>query len=1164
MRRIACRYTRRPALDPKRKVGNRTMRRMPATSVAVAALILFALTLADVAGVRAQAREPGKAASGRKEIARPAAVKPAPAKPAVAKPAAPAKPSRSGPDSLLRPGTFTGLELRGLGPAVNSGRIIDLAIHPTDRSTWYVAVACGGVWKTTNAGNTFTPVFDKQRSYSIGCVALDPKNPLTVWVGTGENNSQRSVGYGDGVYKSLDGGRTWENVGLKASEHIGKILIDPRDTKVVYVAAQGPLWADGGDRGLYKSVDGGKEWTKVLDISPRTGVSDLWLDPRNPDVLYASSYQRRRHVWALIDGGPESAIWKSTDAGATWKKLTNGLPTVDMGRIGLAVSPADPDLIYAVIETAGDASGTYVSNDAGGSWKKAGDYYSPSAQYYHELIPDPKVAGRVYAMDTWMMVTEDAGKTFKRVGEKFKHVDNHGLWIDPDDTDHLIAGCDGGLYDSFDRGANWRFFGNLPVTQFYKVAVDDAEPFYNVYGGTQDNNTLGGPSRTRTNQGIMNQDWFVTTGGDGFQSAVDPQDPNTVYSESQYGVLIRYDRRTGEETDIQPQPGPDGTPLRWNWDSPLLVSPHSHTRLYFAAQKLFRSDDRGDSWTAVSPDLTRQIDRNRLKMMGRVWSVDAVAKNASTSFYGNIVALAESPLKEGLLCVGTDDGLIQISADGGRSWRKAEHLGGVPERAYVSRVTPSSHDVNTIYAAFDNHKSGDFKPYVMVSRDLGVTWSPIASNLPENGPVWVIIDDPKDRNLLYLGTEFGVFFSRDAGRKWVQLKGGIPPICVKDLVVQKRADDLVAATFGRGFYVLDDLGPLRAADVAALERGATLFPVRTAQAYAESSPLGGPGKSQQGDGFFTAPNPPLGAVFTYYLRSELKSRKEARQEKEAEIAKQGGDTFYPPWDSLRAEAREEDPAILLTVTDESGTVVRRLTGPVGAGFHRVAWDLRFPAANPTSLAKPADLAPWERGPVGPLAAPGTYQVALAQRVGGTVTPLAGPVRFEVVSIGAPGLSAADRAANVAFERKAARLQRAVLGAIESARDAQRRLNLLKQALHDAPGADPALGAEARAIQSRLQDLQRSLTGDQVLAQKNEPAPPAIQDRVSQIVYGTWFMTAAPTTTHRQAYDLAAAQFAPVLAALRTLVDTELRGLEEKAEAAGAPWTPGRVPVWTPE
>jgi photosystem II stability/assembly factor-like uncharacterized protein len=1067
-------------------------------------------------------------------------------------------------DSLLKAETFSGLELRGIGPALNSGRIIDLAVHPSDRATWYVAVACGGVWKTTNAGITWKPIFDSQPSYSIGCVTVDPKNPLVVWVGTGENNSQRSVGFGDGVYKSEDGGRNWENVGLKASEHIGKIVLDPRDPSTVYVAAQGPLWADGGDRGLYKSTDGGKNWKKVLEISPRTGVSDLAYDPRNPDVLYAVSYQRRRHVWSLIDGGPESGIYKSTDAGATWKKLKNGLPKEDMGRIGLAVSPADPDVVYATIEAAGKAGGTFRSGDAGGNWEKVNDFVSGAAQYYQELIPDPKVVDRVYLMDTWMMVTQDGGRSWKKVGEKSKHVDNHALWIDPDDTDHLIAGCDGGLYDSFDRGANWRFFGNLPVTQFYKVCVDNAAPIYNVYGGTQDNNTLGGPCRTTTNHGILNQDWFVTTGGDGFQSQVDPEEPSIVYSESQYGVLIRYDRRTGEEMDIQPQPGPDGAPLRWNWDSPLLISPHLHTRLYFGANRLFRSDDRGDSWRVVSPDLTRQLDRNRLKMMGRVWSVDAVAKNASTSFYGNIVAIAESPVQEGLLFVGTDDGLLQISEDAGKSWRRIESFPGVPEMSYVSRVTPSPHDARTLYATFDNHKSGDFRPYVLKSTDLGRSWTSVAGNLPERGPVWVVVEDPVDRDLLFAGTEFGVYFTNDGGGKWVQLKGAFPTICVKDLAIQERENDLVVATFGRGFYVLDDYSPLRTVDGARLAQGDALFPVRPAWAYVERSPLGGPGKSQQGDAFFAAPNPPFGAVFTYYLRDEIKSRKAARRAKEQEVEKKGGDVFYPAWDELRAEAREEEPAILLTVTDADGNVVRRVTGPVTAGFHRVAWDLRYPASDPTSLAKPGELAPWERGPTGPLAAPGEYQVSLAKRVGGKVTALAGPVKFTVVTLGTSTLPTADRAANLVFERRVARLQRAVLGAVACAKEAQTRLDHLEKALEDTPAADAELADQARSIQSRLKDLQVALTGDDVVAARNEPVPPAVQDRVQQVVGGTWYATSAPTQTHRQAYDIAAAQFAPLLETLRTLVDVDLKQIEDRAESLGSPWTPGRVPTWKPE
>jgi len=1066
-------------------------------------------------------------------------------------------------ETRLKADTFKGLELRGIGPAVTSGRVADIAVHPTDRATWYVAAASGGVWKTGNAGTTWAPVFDKEGSYSIGCVALDPRNPLTVWIGTGENNSQRSVGYGDGVYKSPDGGKSWENVGLKTSEHVGKILIDPRDPDVVYVAAQGPLWGPGGDRGLYKTKDGGVTWERVLAIGENTGVSDVVFDPRDPDVLYASSYQRRRHVWTLIDGGPESAIWKSTDAGKTWKKLENGLPKEEKGRIGLAVSPVDPDVVYAIIEAAGKGGGFYRSTDAGGSWEKRGDHVSASPQYYQEIVADPKAVDRVYSMDTWMMVTDDGGKTFRKVGEKYKHVDNHALWIDPADTDHLLAGCDGGVYESFDRAATWRFAANLPITQFYRVSVDDDRPFYNVYGGTQDNTTLGGPSRTRTSHGITNSDWFVTVGGDGFVTQVDPEDPNIIYSESQYGGLVRYDRRIGERVDIQPQPGPGEPPLRFNWDSPLLISPHAPTRLYFAAQRLFRSDDRGDSWRSASPDLTRQIDRNKLPVMGKVWGVDAIAKNASTSFYGNLVSLSESPLAENLIYVGSDDGLIQITEDGGTTWRKAEKFPGVPEMTYVSDLEASRHDAGTVYAAFDNHQRSDFKPYVLKSGDRGRTWTSIAADLPERGTVYALAEDHGSRDLLFAGTEFGLFFSVDGGKRWVQLKGGMPTIAVRDLTIQKRENDLAVASFGRGIFLLDDYSPLRSASAEFLNQDFVLLPVKPASLFVPTDPLGLKEKSFQGDAFYAAPNPPMGAVFTYYVKDEIKPRKKARQDREKKIEEEKGEIPYPSWDDLRLEDREEDPVILLAVRDEAGNVVRTLTGPVTAGFHRVAWDLRYPAANPTSLTPP-EPDPFSDPPQGPLVVPGSYRVELAKRVDGKVTTLGEPQTLTTSAIGTGSLPAPDRAAILAFQRKTGKLQRAVLGAVETVNEAQKRLDHIKKAIDDTPSPDPRWADEARAVESRLRDIKEALTGDSTRAKRNEPTSPAIVDRVQSIVYGHWSSTSAPTATHRRAYEIAADAFVETLTALRTLVDADLKSIEERMEFGGAPWTPGRVPRWSRE
>ena len=1076
---------------------------------------------------------------------------------AAAKPAATSTPETT---DVMSADTFKGLELRGVGPAFNSGRVTDLAIDPTDHSRWFVASASGGVWRTDNAGTTWTPVFDKEGSYSIGCITLDPANPHVVWVGSGENNSQRSVSWGDGVYRSRDGGVTWENLGLKHSEHIAKILVDPRNSNVVYVAAQGPLWNSGGDRGLYKTTDGGATWTKVLDISPDTGVNDVVMDPRDPDVLIASSYQRRRHVWTLIDGGPESTIYKSTDAGATWRKVEKGLPKVDKGRIGLAISPADPDIVYAIVEAAQDEGGFFRSSDRGETWDKRSKAVTTSPQYYNEIFADPKDVDRVYSMDTWMQVTEDGGKTFKKVGETYKHVDNHVIWIDPTATEHLIAGCDGGLYESFDRGATWNFFGNLPVTQFYRVTADNSKPFWFIYGGTQDNNSLGGPSRTLYQSGISNEDWFVTVGGDGYQTRVDPEDPNIVYAEWQYGGLVRHDRRSGEITDIQPQEPPGQPADRWNWDSPVIISPFSHTRLYFASQRLYRSDDRGNSWTAVSPDLTRQLNRDELPIMGKIWSVDAVAKSASTSQYGNIVSLDESPLVEGLLYVGTDDGLVQVSEDGGANWRKIERFPGVPDRAYVSRLTASATDPNTVFAAFDNHKMGDFAPYLLKSTDRGRTWASLRGDLPDGQVVWALEQDGDNAQLLFAGTEFGLFFTVDGGAHWVQLKGGMPTIAVRDLEIQRRENDLAIATFGRGFYVLDDYTPLRSASREQLGKDAVLFPVKDALLYVEQPSR----KDSRGDSFFTTPNPPFGAVLTYYLKDGVKTRAEIRHDAEKADEKAGKTPPYPSYDALRAEDEEIEPEIVLTVTDEGGHVVRRVTGPRTKGFHRVAWDLRWPAATPVDLTPKTDLAPWESPDRGPLVTPGTYTVTLAKVVDGVTTPLGDPQKVRVMPLGLATLAAPDKEAAFAFQAKVASLQRAVHGAIDAAKEADTRLKYLRQAILDTPNADAALLATNVELQKRLDQITVELKGDPTRTKRDVETPPSISDRVDRIVGDQWVSTGMPTGTQTDGYRFASEAFTDTLARLRTLVDDDLAGLESKVEAAGGPWTPGRgVPTWSP-
>ncbi|HEX9892809.1 MAG TPA: hypothetical protein VGA78_02750, partial [Gemmatimonadales bacterium] len=1004
-------------------------------------------------------------------------------------------------------------------------------------------------------------------SYSVGALAIDPTDPLTVWVGTGENNSQRSVGYGDGVYKSVDGGRTWQNTGLKASGNIGRIAIDPRNSAVVYVAAQGPLWSGGGERGVYQTSDGGKTWKQILKgDNDWTGANEVHLDPRNPDVIYAVLWQRFRRQWGFINGGPGSGIHKSTDGGQTWRKLSSGLPTEELGKIGLAVSPADPNTLYAVIEAANRGGGLFRSTNAGSSWRRMSSYNAGPPFYYHELIPDPAEVQRVYSIDVRLQVSADSGRSFTGLNTRRVHVDYHALWIDPGDTRHLITGNDGGLYQSFDRGASWRYAGNLPITQFYKLALDNASPFYHVYGGTQDNNTIGGPSRTRASRGIANEDWYIVVGGDGFQPRVDPENPDIIYGQSQYGELSRLDRRTGERVNIQPQPGAGEAPLRWHWDSPLIVSPHAGSRIYFASQRLFRSDDRGDTWQPVSADLTRNLDRNTLRMMGRVWSVDAVAKNTSTSFFGHIVALAESPRRQGLIWVGTDDGLIQVTEDGGQTWRRIESVAGVPDTTYVSDLEPSRHAEGTVYATFNNHKAGDFKPYVMKSTDLGRTWTSITGDLPARGSVWTIVEDPVRPELLFAGTEFGAFFTVDGGKKWVQFRGGLPTIPVRDIAIQEREGDLVLATFGRGFYVLDDYTPLRRLTPELIAAGATLLPVRPAPMFVPSNLSAG----GQGDAFYTAPNPPAGATFTYYLGQSLRTRRQRRQEAERSAARRNEDITVPSWDTLRVEEQEEAPAIVLTISDEAGNVVRRLTGPSAQGFHRVSWDLRHAAMNPVlALRRDEDQDPGDfgggfgGGATGPLTVPGTFRVQLAKRVDGVLTPLGEPQTFKAEPLMEPTLGNPDRAARLAFQQRTAKLQRAVLGSVQVTGETLTRLGLLRAALDQTSTADAAVRQEVATLEGRLRELQTELSGDRVIESRSEPAAPGIQDRVQNIVSGSWSYSGAPTTTHQRDYEIAAAAFATWLPRLRQLIEVDLKRLYDRAETAGAPWTPGRVPVWTP-
>ena len=832
------------------------------------------------------------------------------------------------------------LEWRNIGPTIMSGRVSDIAVVESDPRVFYVGTATGGVWRTRNAGITFEPIFDDEATSSIGDVTLAQSNPNVVWVGTGEPQNRQSSPWGNGVYRSTDAGRTWTHLGLENTHHISRIRVHPNDPEVAYVAAVGHLWGSNPERGVYRTTDGGRTWDQVLFVDDNTGAIDLAMDVNDPQTLFAAMYQRQRRAWGFNGGGPGSGIYRTTDGGDTWTELTEGLPEGDKGRIGIDVYRGDGNLVCALVEA--DArrpgqgrgggppqserqNGVYCSTDRGETWEHRSDTNN-RPMYYSQIRIDPNDPERMYLGGSNMYRSSDGGRTFNGDAAAGVHLDHHAIWIDPADSDHLLLGSDGGLSVSRDRSEHWYQFRNLPISQFYEIGVDVRDP-YHVCGGLQDNGSWCAPSDTWSNQGIRTRDWYNVGSGDGFFTVTHPSDPTVMFAESQGGNLRRVDLETGERARLRPigrpAEGEDEVDLRWNWNTPVLLSAHDDNTVYVGANVLFRSTDLGRSWEAVSPDLTYGLDREQLEIMGVPGSEPQLSINDGQSSYGNLTAIAESPMDANVLYTGADDGRLHVTRDGGATWMDITgNVEGLPGNTYVTRIVASHADAGTVWAAFDGHRSDDFAPHVYVSSDFGERWRPAVNGLPHTS-VNALAQHPRNPSLLFLGNEVGIYASIDGGGQWARINSNLPTVPVDDIKIHPRENDLVIGTHGRGIWIMDDIAPLEHLTPEVVASSAHLFPLRTATSYNAYTPQGWT------PGIYAAPNPPMGARVRYHLSADV-----------------------------------EDVKVI--VNDAMSRRVREMEAPGEQGLNELVWDLRL-------VENDADGDPMDPGP---RVLPGTYLVQL--------------------------------------------------------------------------------------------------------------------------------------------------------------------------------------------
>jgi photosystem II stability/assembly factor-like uncharacterized protein len=1067
------------------------------------------------------------------------------------------------------------LEFREIGPAVMGGRIDDFGVVESNPNIVYVGTASGGVWKTTNNGTTWEPVFDKEGVSTIGDIAIAPSDPAVVWVGTGEPNNRQSSSWGDGIYKSLDAGKTWQNMGLRATLHIGRIVIHPKNPEVVYAAALGHLWGPNPERGVYKTTDGGKTWNQVLKINADTGVSDIAMDPESPDTLYAAAYERRRTPFGFNGGGPDGGIYKTVDGGATWKKLTKGLPYEnggDVGRIGLDIYRKDSNIVYAIVQH--EKGGTYRSEDKGETWKKMGDT-NPRPSYYSQIRIDPNNDLRIWELGAQMFYSEDGGKTFLTQRVKGIHGDFHAMWIDPADSSHVITGCDGGIHWSYDNGRTWDFINTIAIGQFYEVGLDNEKP-YKICGGLQDNGSWCGPSMSLTRDGIINSDWTLMPGGDGFYARIDYAEPWIVYTESQDGHISRRDEHTAQQREIMPEAKVGEPHYRFQWNSPMEVSSHDHKTIYYGGNYLFKSTDRGDSWTRLGGDLTTGADRNKLQVFGKTPDKNTLSRHDGVEEYPTITTLNESPLTADVLWVGTDDGNLQVTRDGGKTWKNvAERVPGLPKGTYVTRVVASKYAEGAAFATFDGHRTDDYNVYLFQTSDYGETWKAIRNGIPDSaGTVHVVREHPKSRNLLFAGTEFGLWVSWDHGSNWTALKNNFPTVPVDDIEIQAEQNDLVLATHGRSIWIFDDMTPIEKFDAGVANSDMTFFGPRTATLWDLRDR-----RWSAGQKMFTGKNPPYGAILNYYLKQALppeppkaakdeKDKDKDKEKEKKETAAPGGEQKGKSEVAASKENKEDqenkEGKTKISVYDKDNKLVREFDGPGKAGVNRTNWDLRWNSpAVPTPEQLEAAAAGFDFGPRGPLVEPGKYTIKI--KAGSK------EATEEVVVEDDPRLqiSAADRAARseaiqqLYLMAKTTDKDRKTIQGIKDGLKAARDQWKKDADKPEAPKIPEEIQKAAEELQKKVDAIAEKYVREQLglgnagppFEWKPEPLPQQVQSLLRELD-GFW---AAPGGQQKEKL----AELTPLVsdnsALVKKIAEEDLPGLNKKMNDAGIPHIVPAVP-----